>query len=205
MTDDAITRRAAMTIGAAAMVAAGSDSVRAARLAATTPSLTGYIGDYYAFDRPQILPPIVFEDVTGNRRNLSDMVGRIVLLNFWATWCAPCLAEMPALDRLQTQFADSSFAVLAVCTDARSVQAVSDFLASHGLRNLGVYLDPTGQDLHNCAISAVPTSFIIDRAGHARGILPGAAPWDSQAGHALINYYLTEAPVNTPARNWWQR
>ncbi|HEV2264023.1 MAG TPA: TlpA disulfide reductase family protein [Stellaceae bacterium] len=200
--DDPITRRAAMTIGAAAVVAAGSGSVRAAHLTGTVPSLTGYIGDYYPFDRPQILPPIVIEDVTGKRRNLSDMAGRIVLLNFWATWCAPCLAEMPDLDRLQTHFSDSSFAVLAVCTDARRVQAVSDFLASHGLRNLGVYLDPTGQDLHNCAISAVPTSFIIDRAGHARGILAGAAPWDSQAGHALIDYYLTEAPVKTPARNW---
>ncbi|MGH6977214.1 MAG: hypothetical protein ACREED_09325, partial [Stellaceae bacterium] len=99
-------------------------------------------------------------------------------------------------------FSDSSFAVLAVCTDAHSVQAVGDFFASHGLRNLGVYLDPTGQDLHNCAISAIPTSFIIDRAGHARGILAGAAPWDSQSSHALVNYYLTEAPVNTPPRNW---
>ena len=202
MTGDAITRRTAMTMGVAAVVAAGSGSARAARLAGTTPSLAGYIGDYYAFDQPQILPPIVFEDVTGNRRNLSGMAGRIVLLNFWATWCAPCLAEMADLDRLQTRFSDAGLAVLAICTDARSGQAVGNFLASHGVRNLGVYLDPTGQDLHNCAISAIPTSFVIDRAGHARGILAGAAPWDSQAGHALINDYLTEAPVSTPARNW---
>lgn len=202
MTGDAITRRTAMAMGAAAVAAAGCGPARAARLAATVPSLTGYVGDYYAFDRPQILPPIVFEDVAGNRHDLSDMAGRIVLLNFWATWCAPCLVEMPDLDRLQTLFSSTGFAVLAVCTDAHSVQAVGDFLALHGLRNLGVYLDPTGQDLHNCAISAIPTSFIVDRAGHARGILAGAARWDSAAGQTLINYYLTEAPINTPARNW---
>lgn len=199
---DAITRRTAIAIGTAALVAGGSGSVRAAHFAGTVPSLTGYVGDYYAFDRPQILPPIVFEDIAGNRRDLSNMAGRVVLLNFWATWCAPCLVEMPDLDRLQTRFSGAGLAVLAICTDARSVQAVGDFLALHGLRNLGVYLDPTGQDLHNCAISAIPTSFIIDRAGHARGILAGAARWDSAAGHTLVNYYLTEAPVNTPVRNW---
>src|SRR5579872_3531270 len=131
MTGDSITRRAAMTMGAAAMVAAGTGSTRAARLAETTPSLAGYIGDYYAFDQPQILPPIVFEDVTGNRHNLSNMAGRIVLLNFWATWCAPCLAEMPDLDRLQAHFSQTGLTVLAVCTDARSVQTVGDFFALH--------------------------------------------------------------------------
>lgn len=202
MAGEAITRRAAMTMGAAALLVAGSRSACAARLASTIPSLTGYAGDYYAFDRPQILPPIVFEDVTSNRHDLSDMAGRVVLLNFWATWCAPCLVEMPGLDRLQTQFSGVGFAVLAVCTDARSVQAVGDFLALHDLKNLGVYLDPTGQDLYNCAISAIPTSFIVDRVGHARGMLAGAARWDSAAGYALIDHYLREAPVNTRARNW---
>lgn len=202
MAGETITRRAAMTTGAATLLVAGFRSASAARLAGTIPSLTGYVGDYYAFDRPQILPPIVFEDVTGNRHGLADMAGQVVLLNFWATWCAPCLVEMPSLDRLQTQFSGAGFAVLAVCTDARSVQTVSDFLALRSLRNLGVYLDPTGQDLYNCAISAIPTSFIIDRAGHARGILAGAARWDSAAGYALVDHYLREAPVNLRARNW---
>jgi len=189
-------------MGAAALVVGRSGGAHAARPAGTVPSLSGFVGDYYPFDQPQILPRIAYEDYSGNRRDLSGMAGRIVLLNFWATWCAPCLVEMPDLDRLQSRFSSEIFAVVAVCTDARSVQTVDDFLAQHGLRNLGAYVDPTGKDMHDCAISAMPTSFIVDRAGHARGILPGGARWDSPAAHALIAYYLTETPVGTPARTW---
>ena len=202
MAGSGITRRTAIAIGAAALAAAGSGAVRAAGPVGSVPLLRGFVGDYYPFDRPQILPRIAFEDLGGNQRDLAAMAGRIVLLNFWATWCAPCVAEMPALDRLQSRFSSDVFAVIAVCTDARSVQTVSDFFAQHGLRNLGVYVDPTGRDMHDCAISAMPTSFIVDRVGHARGILPGAAQWDSPAAQALIGYYLTETPVVTPARTW---
>lgn len=202
MAGSGITRRTAITLGAAALAASRSSGVRAARPAGGVPSLSGFVGDYFPFDRPQILPRIAFEDLGGNQRDLSVMAGRVVLLNFWATWCAPCLAEMPDLDRLQSRFSSDVFAVLAICTDARNIQTVSDFLAQHGLRNLGVYADPTGRDMHDCAISAMPTSFIIDRVGHARGILPGAARWDSPAAYALIDYYLTETPVDTAARTW---
>jgi thiol-disulfide isomerase/thioredoxin len=196
MGDTMISRRTAMIMGAAALAAASSRPARAARDGSPVPVLAGYVGDYFPFDTPQILPHLVIEDASGGQHDLGAMAGRVVLLNFWATWCAPCLVEMPDLDRLQADFAASDFAVLALCTDRRNVQSVSAFLSGHGLRNLAIFLDPTGEDLHNCAITAIPTSFIIDRLGRARGMLPGPAPWDSRTGRALINYYLAEIPGN---------
>jgi thiol-disulfide isomerase/thioredoxin len=196
----AISRRTAMIMGAAALAASGSRPARAARTSSPVPVLAGYVGDYFPFDTPQILPRLVIEDASGSQHGLGFMAGRIVLLNFWATWCVPCLVEMLDLDRLQADFSASDFSVLALCTDQQNVQSVSAFLSEHGLHNLGIFLDPTGEDLHNCAITAVPTSFIIDRFGRARGMLPGPAPWDSRAGRALVSYYLAESPGNASTR-----
>lgn len=202
MARSAISRRAVLTMGAAALVAGAARSARAAPsvLGRRVPTLAGYVGDYHPFDTPQILPRVVFLDAAGSRLDLSVMAGRVVLLNFWATWCAPCLVELPDLDRLQAEYSDKRFVVLALCVDSQSIPTVAEFLSTRGLNRLGVFVDPTGNDLHNCAITAIPTTFIIDRLGRACGMLPGAAPWDSAAGRALIEYYLADTS-NAAARN----
>lgn len=198
MIERRISRRGAIWAGTASLVAAYLVGARAvAAPAGRVPALSGYIGDYYALDLPQKLPPIVIADATGVRHDLSDMAGRVVLLNFWATWCAPCLLELPDLDRLQAHFAGDGLVVLALCTNARNASSVARFYATHGLRNLGVFFDPTGRDLYDWALTAIPTSFIIDRKGRARGMLPGGAAWNSSAGHALIEYYLSERSLGS--------
>jgi Redoxin len=193
------TRRTALIMGAATLIAVRTHPAYAARTAQPVPKLVGYVGNYFPFDTPQSLPRIVFEDAAGKDLTLSVMAGRIVLLNFWATWCAPCLAELPELDRLQAYFSDSDFSVLALCTDGRSLQSVGDFLVAHHVHNLSPYVDPTGDDMHNCAITAIPTSFILNRRGQALGMLAGGAPWASAAGRALIAYYIAKVPRNPSA------
>ncbi len=196
-----ISRRTAMGMGVATLAAAaGAGRARGAPSAAVAqaPAFAGSIGDYYAFNPPQKAPPMVFGDASGLRRHLGDMAGKVVLLNFWATWCAPCLVEMPGLDGLQAR-SPGDLVVLALCTNLRSARSVADFYATHGLTRLGVYFDPTGQDLGNWALATIPTSFVVDRAGRVRGILPGAAAWNSPAAAALMNYYLAEkSRANTP-------
>jgi len=182
-----LTRRSVL-VGAAAFAAA-----RPAYAAPSVPKLAGYVGDYFPFDPPQSLPPITFAGPNNERHALTELSGKVVLLNFWATWCAPCLAELPDLDRLQALFSRDQFVVLALCEDAQSLAKVQTYYARRNVATLGGFMDPLGSALHAYAVPALPTSFILDRTGHARGILPGAAPWASPEARALITYYLGES------------
>ena len=157
---------------------------------ADVPALAGYVGDFYPFAEAQTLPPFKFRDVAGRTYAIADLIGRVLLLNFWATWCAPCVYEMPGLDRLQAGFSENDFLVVALNEDRERPEAIENFLRARGLRHLGLFIDPAENAMHACAVPAMPTSFMIDRAGRARGILPGAAPWDSAAGRALVAYYV---------------
>jgi thiol-disulfide isomerase/thioredoxin len=154
------------------------------------PKFAGYLGDFFPFDSVVTFPSVVFQDASGRYTRLRDMTGRVLLLNFWATWCLPCVEEMPDLDRLQARFATQPFTVLALCEDVSGLSAAEGFFRAHRLQHLGVYVDPQGQARRDCSVPAIPASFLIDRQGRPRGILPGAAPWDSPAAHALIEYYL---------------
>jgi thiol-disulfide isomerase/thioredoxin len=180
--------RRGLLVGAAALAVAGP-----ARAALTTPKLSGYVGDYYPFDAPQTLPPITYAGPNNEPHSLTELSGKIELLNFWATWCAPCLAELPDLDRLQALFPRNQFVVLALCEDARSISTIQTYYARRQVEVLGGYMDPLGTALRAYAVPALPTSFILDRTGRTRGILPGAAPWSSPEGRALIAYYLSES------------
>lgn len=183
-----LTRRSVL-VGAAAFAAA-----RPAYAAPSVPKLAGYVGDYFPFDPPQMLPPIIFAGPNNERHALSELSGKIVLLNFWATWCAPCLAELPDLDQLQAAFSRDQFVVLALCEDAQSIARIQTYYARRNVAVLGGFMDPLGSALRAYAVPALPTSFILDRRGHARGILPGAAPWASPEARTLITYYLGENP-----------
>ena len=156
------------------------------------PRLSGYVGDYHPFELPQNMPPIAFAGAGNERHDLSELSGKVVLLNFWATWCAPCLAELPDLDRLQAQFPKDQFTVLALCEDAQTVGTIDTYYARRRVETLGRFMDPMGRALQAYAVPAVPTSFILDRTGRVRGILPGAAPWYSPEARALVVYYLNE-------------
>jgi thiol-disulfide isomerase/thioredoxin len=148
------------------------------------------VGDYFPFDTPQDTPSIRFGGRDNQVHDLTELTGKVVLLNFWATWCAPCLAELPDLDNLQRYFRGQDFVVLALCEDARNVATIETYFAHRGVEALGKFMDPTGEALRAYAVPAVPTSFIIDRLGKLRGILPGSAPWDSPEGRELVTYYL---------------
>jgi thiol-disulfide isomerase/thioredoxin len=182
----ALSRRG-LLIGAAALAA-----TRPACATPTPPKMSGYVGDYYPFDAPQALPPISFAGSSNESHGLAELSGKVVLLNFWATWCAPCLAELPDLDRLQSLFSRDQFIVLALCEDAQSITTIKKYYARRNVEGLGGYMDPFGAALRAYAVPALPTSFILDRAGRTRGILPGAAPWASPEARALIAYYLNE-------------
>jgi peroxiredoxin len=120
----------------------------------------------------------------GERFRLADQRGRVVLLNFWATWCPPCREEMPALDRLHRQHKDAGFVLLALSLDADPA-VVAPFLAERKLGFL-VGLDPRSDVANAYGVRALPSSFVIDRDGRVAAIAIGPRAWDNDAAHSLI-------------------
>jgi thiol-disulfide isomerase/thioredoxin len=120
-----------------------------------------------------------FLDEEGAPQTLARFAGQGVLLNFWATWCAPCVAEMPALDRLAETLAGEGFVVLALSSDRGGRAQVEAFYRRLGIRRLGIWLDPRGAAARLAGVRGVPTTILVDRAGMERARLEGAAAWDA--------------------------
>ena len=131
-----------------------------------------------------------FRNASGEHLTLADFRGRVVLLNLWATWCGPCRAEMPSLDRLQAMHQGDGLAVLAVSVDKGGSATVQHFFEQRGLRNLTPYLDANGATVRAFGARRIPTTLTIDRDGNVVGSLVGPKQWDSPDTAALIRRYL---------------
>jgi thiol-disulfide isomerase/thioredoxin len=136
------------------------------------------LGEFVPVSPPHPAPAISFADRAGNTVSLSDFAGKLVVLNLWATWCAPCLREMPALDRIQERLGDD-VTVLALSEDRGGSKIVEPFIEKLGLKSLKFYLDPKSGAEQALKVQGLPTSFVIDREGNLLGRVEGAAEWDS--------------------------
>ena len=178
--------------------AAGVLVVAATTAAMTTVSPAGaeppLAGEMAAFEPADTLAPaadLSVTDAAGDSVSLADFDGRMLLINFWATWCAPCVYEMPSLDRLQAARGDEAFEVVAISLDRGGLAVVEPFYERLNLENLAVYLDPQGRMARAYDVRAFPTTVLIDDQGRELGRLAGPAEWDEPDALALIDYYLT--------------
>ncbi|MDA0704794.1 MAG: TlpA disulfide reductase family protein [Proteobacteria bacterium] len=138
-------------------------------------------------------PDLPFTTRYGDTWRLSQFRGKVVLLNFWATWCPPCVWEMPGLDRLNAALDPEEAVVLAVAIDRKAAFAVRPFFDLYRLKHLDMLFDPADALRAELgALDALPITFLIDRQGRLAGYLPGSAEWDSPDALALIRYYLGE-------------
>jgi thiol-disulfide isomerase/thioredoxin len=138
--------------------------------------------------QPGPAPIAGFKDAGGAHFTLGSFRGRVVLLNIWATWCAPCRAEMSSLDRLQALHGADGLEVVAVSVDRDAVGKVRRFYQKSGIRNLTLYVDNGTQSAFGAR--SIPTTVLIDRDGNIVGSMVGAAQWDSPEAQALIRRYL---------------
>lgn len=127
---------------------------------------------------PSAVTGVAFQDEAGKALTLADFKGRGVVLNLWATWCGPCVREMPSLDRLAAMVADDGIAVVAISSDREGVAAVGPFLAEHGLSNLPAYLDPKGEFTRSMPGRGLPRTYILNAEGKIVANYPGPAEWD---------------------------
>lgn len=127
---------------------------------------------------PRPLPNLQFVDAEGRQRSLAEFRGRTVLLNVWATWCAPCRAEMPALDRLQAALGGPGFEVVALSVDRGGVAAVRPFFDELDLRALRIYVDASAEALGRLDSVGIPLTLLVDEHGRERWRVLGPAAWD---------------------------
>jgi thiol-disulfide isomerase/thioredoxin len=139
---------------------------------------------------PRPLPEIRFENGQGEAMSLADFRGGVVLLNIWATWCAPCRREMPTLDRLQATLGGPDFQVVALSLDRKGLSAVQEFYAELGLETLPIYIDETGAAQRALSVLGLPTTLLLDREGNEIGRLLGPAEWDSPEMVEFLRDYL---------------
>ena len=129
--------------------------------------------------KPKAIPELQFLDGAGRTRSLSEFKGRFVLLNIWATWCAPCREEMPALDRLQAKLGGPDFEVVALSIDQQGAETVRKFFGEIGIKSLQLFVDPSAQAAFKLGAPGVPSTLLVDRAGREVGRHAGPAEWDA--------------------------
>lgn len=141
---------------------------------------------------PSEAPTAHFKGANGKRLSLEDFRGRVVLLNIWATWCGPCRAEMPSLDRLQALHGADGLDVIAVSVDREGAAVVRAYYQKSGIRNLKLYVDSDRATMSAFRPDGIPMSVLIDREGNVVGEMTGAARWDSAEATELVQRYLAE-------------
>lgn len=170
-----ISRTEAQESSAPAVGAAGDSSFKLSEMAA-----------FVTKKPPEPLPDITFEDASGKEVHLSSFKGKTILLNLWATWCAPCRAEMPALNALQKDLGGDKFEVVALSLDRGGYQASRKFLDDLKASDVRLYADPTAKQGMALKLIGMPTTILINKDGMEVGRIAGEAKWDSPDAKKLI-------------------
>jgi thiol-disulfide isomerase/thioredoxin len=144
---------------------------------------------------PKPLPDIRFQDAAAKPLELAGFRGKVVLLNLWATWCIPCRAEMPTLDRLQAKLGGADFVVVALSIDRKGMTAVESFYREVGIVHLGKYIDSGAEATGHLGILGLPTTLLIDREGRELGRLVGPSAWDSPEMVTFLQGIIAPKPA----------
>ena len=151
----------------------------------------GEMAGFQALTPPISTEGLEFLDKNGQSLRLSAFHGRVVLINFWATWCAPCLAEMPSLNRLQIalgneDLAGADFQVITIATGRNETADIESFFTNQNISHLTRYRDPNLRLALALGAGSLPTTVLMDRDGFIIARLQGEADWDSEAARILI-------------------
>lgn len=130
-------------------------------------------------EQPRPVAQTPFFDASGGPVTLSRFIGKAVVLNFWATWCAPCIKEMPSLDALQKAGAGKGIEVVAISEDRTGVDVVKPYMKRQEIKNLKIYIDKGNALANALGVKGLPTTLVIDKNGREIGRIEGIAEWDS--------------------------
>lgn len=142
-------------------------------------------------EAPPVQPSLTFTSIKSGDVSLQNYRGKVVLFNAWATWCPPCVAEMPSLDRLQKLRGGDNFQVVTVSLDNKKEQ-IPAFFEKNNITNLPDWHDGSYEINGLLRLPGLPTSILYDRQGREVARLAGEAEWDSPEALALIDYLINE-------------
>ena len=151
-------------------------------------------------DAPVPASDLPFTGADGTETTLAASGGMVRLVNFWATWCAPCRDEMPALAALSAAKAGPDFAVLPIATGRNTPDGIADFMREAGVTALGTALDPKGKLAAEMQVPGLPVTVILDREGREIARMMGGADWSSPSARAIVDY-LVAHDATAPAGN----
>lgn len=135
---------------------------------------------------PETISDFSFIDAKGKTHQISDFKGKVVLLNFWATWCAPCREEMPSIDQLQAKLGSDSFEVIAISHDLQGIERVTKFLNALKIQNLAAYNDKSLKSGRLNGVFGLPATLILDQQNKEVARMVGPAEWDSEEAIDLL-------------------
>ena len=143
-----------------------------------------------AYASPEPAPKLALRDLQGEPRRLDEFRGRVILLNFWATWCPPCVEEIPSLNRLAERYTGDAFAVISV--DYRETQEAIAKFTSRVPVHFPILLDLNGRSSLDWKVFSFPSSFLLDRQGRIRYSVNRAIDWEAAEVIARIQALLEE-------------
>jgi len=167
-------------------LALGANTALAADLAALEEMREGDMRKLVFHSEPRNVPDVAFLDEAEADMDLSDLEGKYALVNFWATWCAPCREEMPSLSALQAEFGGASFEVVTIATGRNPIGQMRRFFQEVGVENLPLYRDPRQQLARQMAVLALPITVLLAPDGTEIARLTGDADWASEEAFALF-------------------
>ena len=142
-------------------------------------------------DAPVAVPDVALSSVDGGPAALADYAGEPVVLNFWATWCAPCREEMPSLDRLQAEMGDR-LEVVTVATGRNAPEGIRSFFEEEAIENLPMLTDPNQELSRQMAVLGLPVTVILNAEGREIARLTGGAEWDTPEAKAILEAVIAE-------------
>ncbi len=163
------------------------------------PTLRNGISQFVLEEPLRPAPLIRLRGLDGRPLRMDKFYGKVVLLNFWASWCAPCVEEMPSLEALAASLPSDRFVVVAVALDGGDGRQVKSFVKQHNLRHLTVVLDPNhefgaltseAKPEPTMPVYAYPTTYVLDKRGLVTGFLVGPTTWDSPLARSFIDYFI---------------
>jgi thiol-disulfide isomerase/thioredoxin len=163
--------------------------------------IEGIVQNFFELDKPVAAPPTPVVSKDEGPITLDRFQGKFVVLNFWATWCGPCIRELPSLNRLNAQFAGDDFAVVLISQDRNGFKQTDRFLKKLKIDIPDAFIDEKLKFSRAIGVRSLPTTILIGPDGNEVGRLTGSAEWDEPEAIALIDFYRAhfKKPAETGA------